>query len=201
MLIREVRSNKLEIDQPVSSSLDSGRFSRSFSWERLIAALMYISRFIQRKTTKLPNLSQMKDADLFLDTERMVIRNVQKIVYHEELNKSSPIFTRDPYLDEHGLLPVGGRLKRSHFNDMLKNPIILPAKHHITTLIARKCHEVIKHQGRRITEGRIRSSGYWIVGGKRLLTSMINSCITCMKLRKQQCHQKNVRSPRRTHSR
>lgn len=201
---REVRSNKLEVDTPVSSSLDSGRFSRFSSWERLIAALMYIRRFIQRKTTKLPNLSQMKDTDLFLDTERMVIRYVQKRVYQEELicfksaktlNKSSPIFTLDPYLDEHELLRVGGRLKHLYFDVMFKNPVILPAKHQITTLIARKCHEDIKHQGRHITEGRIRLSGYCIVGGKRLVTSMIYSCVTCRKLRKQLSHQKMADLP------
>jgi hypothetical protein len=128
-----------------------------------------------------------------------VIKEVQSKVYQEELNclnsskplnKSSSISTLDPYIDADGLLRVGGRLRHSHSEITFKNPTILPAKHHISTLIARKCHEDVKHQGRHITEGRIRSSGYWLVGGKRLVSSMIYGCVTCRRLKKGLDYQK-----------
>ncbi|XP_061170784.1 uncharacterized protein LOC133180260 [Saccostrea echinata] len=196
---KEVRSNKLEIAQKVSFGLDNGRFSRFSSWKRLILALVCIRRFIQqRRSAKSASFHKMNDVDLFLDTERIVIKDVQRSVYQEEINclrsskplkKSSPIFTLDPYLDADGLLRVGGRLKHSHVDAMFKNPVILPAKHHIATLITRKCHQEVKHQGRHISEGRIRSSGYWIVGGKRLLTSLMYNCVTCRRLRKPLDHQ------------
>lgn len=44
-------------------------------------------------------------------------------------------------------------------------------------------HERVAHQGRHITEGAIRSAGLWILGGKRLVTSVIYKCVTCRRLR------------------
>lgn len=69
---------------------------------------------------------------------------------------------------------------------------ILPAKHHVSTLNVRKFHADVKHQGRHLAEGRIRSSGYWIVGGKRLVSSILHKCVTCKKLRKGLNHKKNI---------
>lgn len=49
---REEGSNMLQVNQPVSCSLGSGRFPKISDKERLIATQMCIRRFIQRKTTK-----------------------------------------------------------------------------------------------------------------------------------------------------
>ena len=44
-------------------------------------------------------------------------------------------------------------------------------------------HEQVVHQGRHITEGAVRAAGYWIIGGKHLVSSVIHRCVTCRKLR------------------
>ena len=51
-------------------------------------------------------------------------------------------------------------------------------------------HENVKHQGRHFTEGVIRSAGYWITGGKKLISSLIYKCVKCRKLRGKQEYQK-----------
>ncbi|XP_054611777.1 uncharacterized protein LOC129169411 [Dunckerocampus dactyliophorus] len=56
-------------------------------------------------------------------------------------------------------------------------------KHHIATLLIRHYHEAVKHQGRHFTEGAVRASGLWLVGGKRPISSIISKCVTCRKLR------------------
>ena len=192
----EIRSNKVEVKPTTSSGLDSCRFLRFSSWNSLIRALVLLRMCVRRhQGTK----SEINDADFHLDMARMVIKDVQRKAYQEELsclrsskplNKSSSIFNPDPYIDADGLLRVGGRLKYSHLEFTSRNPVILPAKHHVSTLIARKCHNDSKHQGRHITEGCIRSSGYWLVGGKRLVSSLIHSCVTCRRLRRKLDHQK-----------
>nr|XP_034311144.1 uncharacterized protein LOC117684166 [Crassostrea gigas] len=84
---KEVRSNKLEVSTKVTLGLDNGRFSRFSSWKRLILALVCIRRFIQRhRNAKSVSLNRMNDADLFLDTEKLVIKDVQRSVYQEETN-------------------------------------------------------------------------------------------------------------------
>ena len=68
------------------------------------------------------------------------------------------------------------------------HPVILPGKSHVALLVIRSCHEQSSHQGRLITEGAIRTKGYWITGVKRLIGSMLRQCVKCKRLRgKEQC--------------
>lgn len=64
-----------------------------------------------------------------------------------------------------------------------KHPLILPRNHHIFTLLVRYYHEQVQHQGRHITEGAIRAAGFWIVGSKRAVSTVLYKCVTCRKLR------------------
>lgn len=89
----------------------------------------------------------------------------------------------NPFLDSHGVLCVGGRLKRANIELHEKNPIIIPGKHYIAKLLIRHFHETVCHQGRHFTEGAIRKAGYWITGVKRLIQSFIHSCFKCRTLR------------------
>ena len=50
-------------------------------------------------------------------------------------------------------------------------------------LLVRHFHELTFHQGRHITEGALRSAGYWVIGSKRLVAMIIRQCVTCKKLR------------------
>ncbi len=43
-------------------------------------------------------------------------------------------------------------------------------------------HSEVKHQGRHLTQGKLRSEGYWILGGKRLISRTIHQCLVCRKL-------------------
>lgn len=138
---KEVWSNKLEVGTKGTLGLDNSRFSRFSSWKRLLA-LVCIRCFIQRhRNAKSVSLNPTNDADLFLDAEKRVIKDVQRSVYQEEINclrsttfeENSPSFTLGPYLDANELLRVGERLKNSRFDTTFKNPVILPAKHHIET--------------------------------------------------------------------
>ena len=44
-------------------------------------------------------------------------------------------------------------------------------------------HDSVKHQGRHLTEGALRKAGYWLVGAKRAISSFIQKCVICRKLR------------------
>ncbi len=63
------------------------------------------------------------------------------------------------------------------------HPALIPGKHHVTQLLIQHFHEKVSHQGRHLKEGAIRAGGYWIVGGKRSVSSSIFNCVTCRKLR------------------
>ena len=101
----------------------------------------------------------------------------------EGLNKDSNILSLDPVLRSDGLLHVAGRLYRSRLPQVEKSPIILPRKHPVSELLVRHYHESVVHQGRQFTEGALRSAGFWIIGAKRLVSSVIHKCVICKKLR------------------
>ena len=80
---KEVWSNKLEVGTKGTLGLDNSRFSRFSSWKRLLA-LVCIRCFIQRhRNAKSVSLNPTNDADLFLDAEKRVIKDVQRSVYQE----------------------------------------------------------------------------------------------------------------------
>ncbi|XP_060074446.1 uncharacterized protein LOC132554162 [Ylistrum balloti] len=90
---------------------------------------------------------------------------------------SSAISSLDPYLDDKGMLRLGGRIKQMNADLKEKNPLILPGNHHISTLLVRHYHEKVKHMGRHFTDGAVRSAGIWITGVKRLISSLIYRCV------------------------
>ncbi|KAL4006299.1 tumor suppressor p53-binding protein 1 [Sarotherodon galilaeus] len=101
-----------------------------------------------------------------------------------------PAFKLHPILDSNGLLRVGGRIIQSELGIDTTHPLIIPARHHLGTLLIRHYHETVKHQGRHFTEGAIRAAGFWMVGAKRAISTVLFKCVTCKKLRgKAECQQ------------
>lgn len=101
----------------------------------------------------------------------------------KQLKFNSPINRLDPFLDDSGVLRVGGRVHRGNFNIKLKHPIIIPRKSNITNLLIRHYHERIRHQGRGMTTNEIRANGYWIIGCSSAVYSQISKCVKCRRLR------------------
>ncbi|XP_069107400.1 uncharacterized protein [Argopecten irradians] len=136
--------------------------------------------------------SKHKESNFKEEAERLILIHVQRepkeikrLQAANSLPRDSPILTMTPYLDEDGLLRVGGRLNKINESTALvePNPLISPKGCHVGLLIVRHCHQKVQHQGRHLTEGAVRSSGYWIVGGKGLVSSCIRVCVTCRRLR------------------
>lgn len=66
-----------------------------------------------------------------------------------------------------------------------KHRLIISNAHHIAVLLIRYYHEKVVHQGRHKTEGVLRGAGFWIIGSKRLVSSVIHKCVLSRKLRGQ----------------
>lgn len=49
-----------------------------------------------------------------------------------KINTHSSICKLDPYIDEHGILHVGGGLKHADISEKVKLPVILPTASHMT---------------------------------------------------------------------
>ena len=140
--------------------------------------------------------------------EREVLKVVQREHFHDEMQvlkelkevgelttrkiarernlavkKSSCLYRLDPFLDENGVIRVGGRVRRANLPFATKHPVILPRKSHITDLLIRFWHAKVNHMGRGITQNELRQRGYWVVGGSSAVSNCISKCVTCRKMR------------------
>ena len=99
---------------------------------------------------------------------------VQKIKQKEgSLGKESQLSTLNPFMDEHVIIRVGGRLRRSGLRHECKLPIILPKKSKVTDLIVQWYHYNTAHSGRGITLSEIRCRGFWVICGNSVVKSAI----------------------------
>ncbi|UYV72604.1 hypothetical protein LAZ67_10000024, partial [Cordylochernes scorpioides] len=60
------------------------------------------------------------------------LHEIQSLNDHIQLPNKNRILDLEPFLDNEGLLRVGGRLQRSNLSSNQKHPMILPKKQHIT---------------------------------------------------------------------
>ena len=134
-----------------------------------------------------PRLPVLGVSDLVC-AEKVIFRAVQGSYFATEvallqtdqkISKTSCLFKLDCFLDNTGLLRVGGRLKLSDFQSDLKHPILLPKEAHVSTLVIRDCHEATKHQGRGMTLNEVRTRGFWIISLNQQVKKLIFNCVSC----------------------
>ena len=105
---------------------------------------------------------------------------MKRLVSGRTLPTHSPLHRLDPYIDDDGLLVVGGRLRHSGLQLSAKHPCILPYRHTVSSLVARSVHERC-HLGREWVVSLIRKS-YWIINVRSLVYKTCKDCVTCKKL-------------------
>ncbi|XP_021370175.1 uncharacterized protein LOC110461160 [Mizuhopecten yessoensis] len=195
-----------------STRPDSALFETFSSWKILVATnaiLIHVARTFKKETkcghTSWHVCEVSTSPELIKAAESLLIGAVQKKFYSEEIRalecgkqvpNDSTILSLSPYLDEKALLRVGGRMNKLRIKVQLEsvNPIII-SKCHIAKLLVRHYHGQVFHQGRHFTEGSLRSNGFWLIGAKRLVSSVIGQCVVCRKLRGKLMHQKMADLP------
>jgi len=160
------------------------------SWNHSKRVLAVCLRFIENLRRK--ERGEIAVCDL-VKAERILMQKAQQSSFQEEFRQlqsdtghvtsSSCLFKLDPFVDEHGIIRVGGRIKESSLPFEEKHPVILPKKHFVSDLIVRHYHEKCSHQGRGMTMSTVRSHGIWILGLSSVVSSLIHKCAVCRKLR------------------
>ena len=150
-----------------------GRLARRFQQDNNDSSLTQLTRNYGKASTVVTRAFQRE----YYSEEMDILASGDLLPKKNHLNKL------DPYVDNDGILRVGGRLSKAlELTDATRNPIIIPRKSHLATLVIGDCHD-LHHQGRGITIAEIRNRGFWIVGCTAAVKSFIYHCITCRKLR------------------
>ncbi|XP_014216417.1 uncharacterized protein LOC106645145 [Copidosoma floridanum] len=93
----------------------------------------------------------------------------------------------NPFIDDQGLIKVGGRLKNSDLSFGEKHPMVLPTNHHVTDLIIRKVHHKTYHAGIQTTLHTILNK-FWIINGKDQVRRIVRRCVDCIRERPRFLH-------------
>ena len=116
--------------------------------------------------------------------DRRTFCDLRSAIVCDHMETSLNLYQLDPFLDEEGLLRVGGRLKNSTSPYKIKQPLIMPKTSHVTVLLIRQFHHGKQHhQGYGMTHNAIRQAGYYINNGRSMISHIIAKCVTCRKLR------------------
>ena len=101
--------------------------------------------------------------------------------YHELLlNKKVFLKQLHLFIDDRGVIHCRGRLGRTAIPSCSNNPILLPPKHWLSTLLIRDHHQCVLHDGIRETVNSVRRT-YWIIRGREVEKRVIRKCVTCLK--------------------
>ncbi|XP_036340466.1 uncharacterized protein LOC118749791, partial [Rhagoletis pomonella] len=98
----------------------------------------------------------------------------------KEVEGSSDIRSLNPFIDQHGLIRVGGRLQHSTLRFEAKHPIILPKRHPVTDSIINHFHQQMLHAGPQSLLASIRLQ-YWPIGGRKTVSRVVDKCIRCFR--------------------
>ena len=109
---------------------------------------------------------------------------------NRSVSKNSTLRMLDPFLDNDGLLRVGGRITRAALPKDVRHPVLLPRVSHISDLVIEHYHTKNCHSGRGMTLNAIRQAGFWILGARGAVTTHVWKCVMCRRLRGAACGQK-----------
>lgn len=85
-----------------------------------------------------------------------------------------------PFIDEAGVVRVGGRLRAAPISPEQRHPMIVPKGTHLSELIVDDVHQRNYHSGPSLTLSIIRNK-FWIPGGIRYVKGRIVRCVRCRR--------------------
>lgn len=91
-----------------------------------------------------------------------------------------PIASLNPFLDESGIIRVGGRLGNSEFEKDKKHLILLPGNHIFTESLFFEKHKQLLHVGPQALLASIRER-FWPLRGRILARKIVKSCTYCFR--------------------
>ncbi|XP_076382768.1 uncharacterized protein LOC143260628 [Megalopta genalis] len=162
-------------------------------YSKLLRILAYVLRFCSKsqRTDKAsrskcqgsPSITELSSA------ERIVIRVTQNHHFSVEmrqlgarqpLDRTSSLLSLNPFVDELGIIRVGGRLRNAPIAFSRKHPILIPSSSPLAVLIIRREHLRLLHAGCQQTLASLHAN-YWIPSGGRITRKVVRSCMRCFR--------------------
>lgn len=164
-------------------------FERFSNFHKMIRVVSFMLRFKHNCLNSLSKKLGPITIEEFSVSLQYLIKIVQSQYFSNDIaaisNKvalcsNSKLLNLTPFLDNCGILRVGGRLKLSNYHFDKKHPILLPKNHVLSTLIMRHEHIRLLHSGPQQMVSSTRDQ-FWILSGRTLAKGVVRDCLICFK--------------------
>ena len=190
--VEVARCHVAVISSPTSKFIRWEVFS---TWSRLIRTCVMVLRFVRLLRTSQKErpsciARQVVGAAEFGKGEMLAVRQVQLEVFRSTIESlqsnrvsaRSPLQKLAPFVDEVGILRVGGRLQHSQLPYDARHPMILPARHHVSELVIRSAHIKVGHfRGINPVLAEVQMR-FWIVHGREAVKRVKYNCYQCRRM-------------------
>ncbi|XP_075157800.1 uncharacterized protein LOC142231065 [Haematobia irritans] len=102
--------------------------------------------------------------------------------------KSTPLMKLLPFIDDCGIIRVGGRLQQGSLPYDMKHPMLLSKSNPLSRLIIEDAHEKTLHGGLALTMSYV-CRRFWILSGNQLAKTVIHNCMSCLRYSAKFCRQ------------
>ncbi|XP_054257148.1 uncharacterized protein LOC128982124 [Macrosteles quadrilineatus] len=183
----EIKTTTLNL-LTIAEDQDLKFINKFSSWTKLLHVMGYVLRFISCLKTKQRITHSLTLEELEVSNKR-ICWLVQRESFSEDINSlskknvcSSRIQRLSPFMDDEGLLRVGGRLKHSELPYSAKHQIILPKDHFVVNLIIDYHHRIFLHCGPTQLQAVLREK-YWILSARSIIRSRIFKRLRCFRMK------------------
>ncbi|XP_060665585.1 uncharacterized protein LOC132797829 [Drosophila nasuta] len=156
------------------------------SFNKLLRVIAYMMRFRRKKKY----ISHTIEFEEIMEARKIVFRNIQNIDFKDDIKhlkrqretlKGSSINSLSPFLDQNGILRVGGRLEAANISFDSKHPILLPYNDPVVKMILVQIHKDNMHCGPQALLTTSRQQ-FWILKGKTMARSTVKPVSSALKL-------------------
>ncbi|CAK1585754.1 unnamed protein product [Parnassius mnemosyne] len=169
---------------------DLSLLERYSSLDKLLGVTAWLRRFV--RNSRYPS-HRLSDSVLSPSERREALMHWTRMVQTEQfepvienLKRGSVIkgalARLNLFLDNAGMLRVGGRLKNSQLPYGARHPLLLPKDGALVRLLVAHHHVKNAHAGCNALSAILQRE-FWILSGRRLIRSVIFNCISCYKLK------------------
>lgn len=126
---------------------------------------------------------RLNDAlDVWIRYTQMVnfSKEIHQLETEGQVDATSPLAKLCPFIDEHSIMRLRGRIANANVSYDERFPIIIPARCHFVRLLMRKAHIITLH-------GNIQSMihyvqrKFWVFGAKKAAAAQVNKCVKCKR--------------------
>lgn len=177
------------------------QLARLSLWKKMVGVVSVMQRWVRR--------SRGHEPASVVEEWELATRTIYRFLQEEHLSDSLPFLRKgkqlprhsqltglDPFIDEYGVVRVGGRLRQAgDLDEKMRHPIILSRRGPVVKRLVEHYHNQ-HHQGRTMTLTALRSNGIWVLGARVLVSTVIHACVVCRRTRAPCQQQKMAELPR-----